>query len=371
MKINAVVILGLIVTSTYFPSVNAAEIYNSDGNKLDLYGRFDAMHWFSGDNGIDGDQSYLRFGFKGETQINTQLIGYGQWEYQANLNRPESEDNKNFTRVGFAGLKLQDYGSIDYGRNYGVLYDVAAWTDVMPEFGGNTYGADNFMFQRANGLLTYRNNDFFGVNDDLKFSLQYINSNGGPSETNNGRDVLAQNGDGYGMSIAYDIGAGVSISGAFFNVKRTDEQNGANNKDIIGRGSNAEAYSVGLKYDDNSYYAAIIYTQAYNATRFGNVDSAAYGFADKSQNIEAVIQYGFDSGFRPSLGYQQSRGTQIDGYGDQDIYKDINIGVFYYFNSNMYAYADYQINLLHNNNFTRDAHIATDNMVAVALNYQF
>ena len=28
----------------------------------------------------DGDQSYIRFGFKGETQINVQLTGYGRWE---------------------------------------------------------------------------------------------------------------------------------------------------------------------------------------------------------------------------------------------------------------------------------------------------
>ncbi len=28
----------------------------------------------------DGDQSYIRFGFKGETQINNQLTGYGRWE---------------------------------------------------------------------------------------------------------------------------------------------------------------------------------------------------------------------------------------------------------------------------------------------------
>jgi outer membrane pore protein F len=32
-----------------------------------------------GDN--DGDQTYARIGFKGETQINDQLTGYGQWEY--------------------------------------------------------------------------------------------------------------------------------------------------------------------------------------------------------------------------------------------------------------------------------------------------
>ncbi len=28
------------------------------------------------------------------------------------------------------GLKFGDYGSIDYGRNYGVAYDIGAWTDV-------------------------------------------------------------------------------------------------------------------------------------------------------------------------------------------------------------------------------------------------
>jgi predicted porin len=48
---------------------NAAEIYNKDGNKLDLYGKVDGLHYFSDDKGSDGDQSYARFGFKGETQI--------------------------------------------------------------------------------------------------------------------------------------------------------------------------------------------------------------------------------------------------------------------------------------------------------------
>ncbi len=64
--------------------------------------------------------------------------------------------------MAFAGLKFADAGSFDYGRNYGVTYDVTSWTDVLPEFGGDTYGADNFMQQRGNGYATYRNTDFFG-----------------------------------------------------------------------------------------------------------------------------------------------------------------------------------------------------------------
>ena len=31
---------------------------------------------------VDGDQTYMRLGFKGETQVTDQLTGYGQWEYQ-------------------------------------------------------------------------------------------------------------------------------------------------------------------------------------------------------------------------------------------------------------------------------------------------
>ncbi|HCB1445437.1 TPA: porin OmpC, partial [Serratia marcescens] len=35
---------------------NAAEIYNKDGNKLDLYGRVSAKHVFSKDKSEDGDK---------------------------------------------------------------------------------------------------------------------------------------------------------------------------------------------------------------------------------------------------------------------------------------------------------------------------
>ncbi len=29
-------------------------------------------------------------------------------------------------------MKLKNYGSFDYGRNLGALYDVEAWTDMFP-----------------------------------------------------------------------------------------------------------------------------------------------------------------------------------------------------------------------------------------------
>lgn len=369
LKVLSLLVPALLVAGT----AHAAEIYNKDGNKLDLYGKVDAEHYFSDDDGADGDQTYMRIGFKGETQVNDQITGYGQWEYQINANTDEGQ-NDAWTRVAFAGLRVADAGSLDYGRNYGVIYDIGAWTDVLPEFGGDTYGADNFMMSRGNGVLTYRNSDFFGLVDGLNFALQYQGKNGDGEEFD-GRSPLKQNGDGYGMSLTYDLGAGFSIGGAMSSSDRTNDQN--NNVDIYGHGDRAQAYSGGIKYDANNIYLAAMYTQTYNATRFGGGDDNIYGFANKAQNFEVVAQYQFDFGLRPSIAYLQSKGKDINGrpgmasYGDQDLVKYVDVGATYYFNKNFSTFVDYKINLLDDNDFTRAAGIGTDDIVALGVVYQF
>ncbi|WP_436876782.1 porin OmpC [Siccibacter turicensis] len=377
VKVLSLLVPALLVAG----SAHAAEIYNKDGNKLDLFGKVDGLHYFSDDSSNDGDKTYMRIGFKGETQVNDQLTGYGQWEYQINGNTAENE-NDSWTRVAFAGLKFADAGSFDYGRNYGVIYDVTAWTDVLPEFGGDTYGADNFLQSRANGVATYRNTDFFGLVEGLNFALQYQGQNGssrGEDGVAGGRGVLNQNGDGFGGSVTYDIGEGFSIGAAAASSKRSDDQNTLNAGQanaIYGSGDRADVYSGGVKYDANDIYLAAQYTQTYNATRFGgNSGSDAFGYADKAQNFEVVAQYQFDFGLRPSIAYLQSRGKDISNgsinYGDQDLVKYVDVGTYYYFNKNMSTYVDYKINLLDDNNFTRAAGIGTDDIVGVGLVYQF
>lgn len=361
----ALVVLAVLLAGT----AGAAEIYNKDGNKLDLTGKADGLHYFSGNDGNNGDNSYVRFGFKGQTQISDQLTGYGQWQYQAALNNAESQGTINdHTRLGYTGLKFGDAGSFDYGRNYGVAYDIGAWTDVLPEFGGDTYGADNFMFQRANGLATYRNNHFFGLVDGLSMALQYQGKNGNASESPNGRQVTRQNGDGWGLSATYAINEGLSVGGALFSSDRTNDQNAAG---VLGQGDKAAAYVGGVKYDANNVYLAAMFNKAYNATRFGSATTRAFGFADKAENWELVAQYQTDFGLRPSLAFVTSRGTQIENYGKQNLKKYIDIAATYYFNKNMSTYIDYQINLLRENQFIQDANLNTNNVLALALVYQF
>lgn len=69
------------------------------------------MHYMSDYDSKDGDQSYVRFGFKGETQINDQLTGYGRWEAEFAGNKAESDSSQQ-NPPAFAGLKLKDIGSL-------------------------------------------------------------------------------------------------------------------------------------------------------------------------------------------------------------------------------------------------------------------
>ncbi|MBV8041627.1 porin OmpC [Pluralibacter sp.] len=379
-KVLALVIPALLAAG----AAHSAEIYNKDGNKLDLYGKVDGLHYFSSDSKKDGDQTYVRFGFKGETQITDQLTGYGQWEYNVQANNTESSGDQSWTRLAFAGLKFGNYGSFDYGRNYGVLYDVEGWTDMLPEFGGDSYSqADNFMTNRANGVATYRNNDFFGLVSGLNFALQYQGKNENPGSgegTNNGdRSFRNANGDGFGISSTYDIGQGFSVGAAYASSDRTSDQKNAFDdvSSQYANGEKADAWTVGAKYDANNIYLATMYSETRNMTPYGSSDSTdGGGIANKTQNFEMTAQYQFDFGLRPAISYLQSKGKDLNlvngGDSDKDLVKYMDVGATYYFNKNMSTYVDYKINLLDgNDDFYKDNGISTDNIVGLGLVYQF
>ncbi|AFJ47827.1 porin [Shimwellia blattae] len=361
MKYNklAVVVSSLLLVSA---GIHAAEIYNKDGNKLDLYGKVDARHQFSDDKGADGDQTYVRLGFRGETQINDLLTGYGQWEYNMQANNTEDSGNQAWTRLAFAGLRAGDYGSADFGRNYGVNYDIEAWTDLLPVFGGDSYTrTDNFMLGRGNSMATYRNNGFFGLVDGLNIALQY-------QAKNEERSLNKENGDGFGVSTTYEFD-GFAIGGSYANSNRSTLQKKTENYDV---GDRAEAWNVGMKYDANNIYLAATYAETRNMTAYSNGNTTGTGpttsIANKTQNIEMVAQYQFDFGLRPSVAYLQSKGKHLNtARSSEDLVKYIEVGSSYYFNKNLATYVDYKINLLDKN----DLGIKTDNVVGAGIVYQF
>ena len=395
MKIKA---LALLVPALLMAgAVNAAEMYNKDGNKLDLYGKVDARHTFSDNAGDDGDETYVQLGFKGETQINSELTGYAQWEYKTYANDTENAGDNSFNRLAFAGLKYANYGSFDYGRNYGTIYDIESWTDMLPVFGGDSYTwSDNFMVGRTNGVATYRNTDFFGEVEGWNFALQYQGNNEDGSNhqegTKNGHnDVRFQNGDGYSMSTTYEFGEafpvlqGLSVGAAYGASDRTNDQvnsrgtynnygNGKNGSVRAG-GDTAEVWTLGAKYDINNIYLAMMYAETRNMTPFGDD-----GIANKTQNFEVTAQYQFDFGLRPSLAWVYSRGYDVGVHHndsgsyltDQDLVNYVDVAASYYFNKNMSTYVDFKVNLLDSSsNFYHANGISTDNVLGMGLNYQF
>lgn len=374
-NILAVIIPALLVAG----SVNAAEIYNKDGNKLDLYGKvvgergFNTQDSGKGDGSKKGssDASYAQIGFKGETQINSDLVGFGRWEYRAKASKAEGNQD-NVTRLAFAGLKAGEAGSLSYGRNYGVVYDVESYTDLAPSYSGETWGGnnDNFMSQRSAGVLTYRNTDFFGAVEGLNFGIQY--------QGKNDRDnVTEANGDGFGYSAEYNFAEGFAVTGAYSNSKRTGKQ-----KTYMGNGADrAEAWAVGAKYDANNVYLAAVYAETRNMSSVKNVfvpsgSDYANIAAKKTQNFEAIAQYQFDFGLRPSLSYVQSKGKSLhldNKDVSADLAKYIQIGTQYYFNKNFNVYADYRVNLLKTGEAekTNGGWVGSDNQSVVGVTYQF
>lgn len=352
-KILAAVIPALLVAG----AANAAEIYNKNGNKLDFYGKMVGEHvWTTNGDTSSDDTTYARIGLKGETQINDQLIGYGQWEYNMDASNVEGKQTTK-TRLAFAGLKAGEYGSFDYGRNYGAIYDVEAATDMLVEWGGDGWNyTDNFMTGRTNGVATYRNTDFFGMVDGLNFALQYQGKN-------NDTTAKKSNGDGFGFSVNYNID-GFGFVGAYSNSDRTDEQ--AADK----RGETAEVWNLAAKYDANNLYASVMYGESRNMTP---LEKTTFGsFANHTQNIEAVVQYQFDFGLRPSLGYVYAKGKDLGAKEDTnaDIMNYVELGTWYYFNKNFNVYTAYKFNLMDD----EDAAVsgaATDDQFAVGITYQF
>ncbi|EOG8100271.1 porin OmpC [Enterobacter ludwigii] len=385
-KVLAILVPALLMAG----AAHAAEMYNKNGNKVDLYGKIDARHTFSDHPGDDGDETYVQIGFKGETQITNDVIGYGQWEYKTYANNTESAGDTSFNRLAYAGLKYGEYGSFDYGRNYGVVYDVEAWTDMLPVFGGDSYTwTDNFMVGRANGVATYRNADFFGLVEGLNFALQYQGANEGQDATedqegtkNGHDDVRFQNGDGFGMSTSYDFSgdlSGLTLGAAYSSSDRTNEQEAKGIQDSarFAGGKTAEVWTVGAKYDANSVYLAMMYAQTRNMTPYGDT-----GIADETQNFEAVAQYQFDFGLRPSLAWVYSKGKDMTylgnagnpqgQHGDMDLVNYIDVGMTYSFNKNFSTYVDYKINMLDNDESFYEANgISTDDIVGVGMTYQF
>ncbi|MFJ5385269.1 porin [Pectobacterium sp. CHL-2024] len=361
-NILAVVIPALLVAGT----ANAAEIYNKDANKLDLNGRVHAGYTFNNQSTDNEDNTYARLGFKGQTQINNDLTGYGTFEYQFDAKKAEdSNGSAGKTRKAFAGLKFGDFGSFDYGRNTGVAYNGMAYTDVLPENGGDSSVTDT-LTGRIGNAATYNTSNFFGLVDGLGFGLQYVAKDDNSSTVNAaGKNLERNHGDAWATSLSYDTDFGVGVVASYGSYERTAAQRTRNSATTpSAQGARADVWATGLKYDANNIYVAATYGEARNF--FAPNDGI---IADESKIFEVVAQYNFDFGLTPTIAYV-SRKDKVDNVANDYGVKYASIGGTYAFNKNFSTYVEYDINLLDKDQ-TKSFGQENGDIVNVGVIYQF
>ncbi|KLG05717.1 hypothetical protein YA49_18730 [Enterobacter cloacae subsp. cloacae] len=336
--------------------IQAAEVFNKENSRIEILGEMNANRQFSSDPDDNGDETYARFTFLGETQLHDNVTGYGIFQYNFQGNDIDGNSGSS-AWLTYAGMKWDDRFSVDYGRNDGLLYDAAVWTDVLPVFGNDTYTEeDTFMTGRASNLITLRSQDMLGWMEGLDFAIQYQGQNTGA------RDPMRQNGHGWGYSLNYKNNSGLYFAAAYTRSERTDEQKRHTGYQV----GNAEAWAASLKYDDSEYYFAMTWGETHHLTALNDSEVAR-----KTKNLEVVMQYQFDSGFRPSIAWLQSV-ANTSAYRHFDRVKYLDLAMFYELDEHFTLYVDHKINLLNSGSDAVQAYeISTANITAAGLIYNF
>ncbi|WP_348769340.1 porin [Buchnera aphidicola] len=348
--------------------VTAAEIFNKNGNKLEFYGSINPNHEFSNSflsTKITSkeDNTNAILGLSGKINITKKLSSYARIEYKTDFFMPEdlmNQQQSSTIRLGYAGLKYGNLGSIDYGRNYGIIHDAESLTNHVPYIINNSVFAynDNYMVGRNSSLLTYRNDNVFGLMKGISFALQY-------QDATKSRTQNQKNNSGWGASLKYQSNSGLTAIGSCFT---SDRPNSSSETDKSLK--RVSSYGLGFKYNADNVYIAAFYGAAKNLTPH-NIRSNTY--INETQNIEAIAEYNFKSGFHPALSYIDSKGYNIHGAEKSEVglAKQINISTRYEFNKNISTYMNYKINLLKENDFIKTNKIPTDNIIGAGLVYQF
>lgn len=350
MKRNllAVIIPALLVAGTASANI---EVFNKDGHKVDFFGKVKAMNYITKTGNKDGDHSKVSFGFNGYTTISDSLAGYGKFEYELKSFDKGGEGDSE-TKYAYAGLDFGNAGQFDYGRNDGVLKAITAYTDVLPEFGGDASDSDSKLYvlsNRSTAVATYRNNNFFGAVEGLSFALQYADKDGAE------KGAQSIDREAYGLNAQYSIlDTGFSIGAGYATTSKSKLYFGGDNA------KRAKSYIIGGNYDANNLYVGAIYAASKNNNSY------------KGKGWEMVVQYGIDldvGRITPSLAYVQHK-TKANEAGDyQNKHKYVDVGFSYDFNKNLSAIVDYKINLLKEKDGVTNAE--TKDTLALGLVYKF
>ncbi|XRX42799.1 MAG: porin [Buchnera aphidicola (Eriosoma harunire)] len=347
--------------------VNADILYSQNGDTLKINSTVNTSNSISNFNHlhsmeIDNSNNKAFLSILSTKKINDDLTSYNNVEYVFDLgsfkdnefNRPHANVNLNVF-----GLKSNKFGSLDYGLNRCIMEDTNLIHDEKINTNNDLFHFNNnFLIGATDNILTYRNNNFFGLAKDLKVSFQYQGRNIDLNSIENNEYSL-------GSSIKYKNKLGFSAAGAVFYGKRSVHRI----EDM--QGSMAHAYALSAKYIHDKAYLSVFYGKTSNV-----IPQVSNNYFDKdNRSIKLLVGYHFIPKMNSSIAYSESQSHKLDilGFPEKDktmfFSKKIDFSNYYHINKNIGTYLNYTINLLQDNNYLSNSHISTHDNIDIGLIY--
>ncbi|MBE8567045.1 MULTISPECIES: porin [Vibrio] len=288
---------------------NAAELYNQDGNSVEMGGRAEAR--LSMKDGKAEDKTRVRLNFLGKVEIQDGLYGVGFYEGEfttaENGGATDNNDGDITNRYTYAGLG-GTFGEVTYGKNEGALGVITDFTDIMA-YHGNSAADKLAVADRSDNMLSYK-----GQFQDLGLKASYRFAD--RSETNG---EFTDNGkDGYSLSAIYAIGeTGAKLGAGYADQDQSNE------------------YMLSASYAISDLYFAGVFTDGEKQTT---------GVVNSNDSVDYT---GYEFAAAYTLGQTVFSTTYNNAETDSETSADnIAIDATYYFKPNFRGYVSYNFNLI-------------------------
>jgi predicted porin len=278
-----------------------------------VYTRFGAQLAATNDEAEIQD-ARSRLGFQYETGKDVRFFAKAEWSVNLTANAssfyPGETTSSGFllldrisnavfgTRLGYVGVDFGKAGRVSLGKQWGVHYDVASYTDAFNVFGAEASvtfnaGTDGGIMGtgRADETLSYRNRFFDRLDLGLQVQLR---------DSANGEVV-----DGYGASLRAALLPGLEVGATYTTALWDDSIKGV----LLGLRGDAEYGALGVKYETDTLRLAGVYAKQRN----GDLARIPISIGGES----TLLPIAFDgTGVELAARYQLSRLGLLAGYLD-------------------------------------------------------
>jgi len=375
-----------IAISTCCLSANAAEIYKNENSSINLTGWLGFAAINDGDTtSVNDNLSRFRFSFEREEKNGWRSFARTEWGLnivtrndnlviQGGKLGTENSSDFLYNRLGYIGLTHDTWGTLSFGKQWGVYWDVASTTDLPNVYAGYSSGVYTFGdggltgTGRADSAFQYRNT--FGK---LHIGLQFAAKNNGEVSIKDASGLEIDNSDmsfnnSYGASLTYAMTDKLKLL-AGFNRGEFDGHLG----DIKINEAN-EVIGIGAQYGDYYQYAAnrearglYIGFNAHQSKKNELIGGELYD----ATGVELLTAYQYDNGFVPMVLFSY---LELDTGQTTTISRGWKrqfamLGLHYRYSNDTVMFAEAKLDLSSMDDPAQEA--MQDNSFAVGLNYFF